>query len=266
MHYYTEFGGGLGDVFNQIYTRGTYPTLEHLAPNDRVDIVLICHNPSAEELFKWHPNRHQFNIHAPGYCHPRDYAEFRQRHNLPTKNPNLPITVADATDIHFFVSETEEAYLQYLPPYVVLAPGAGERTRNIPDDILYQIQMQILANTDLFIMHVGRNYARGSHVEPKVLEHGRVINVVDKLSVPATARLVHNSMGLITCHSALNLLAWHIRKPQLLLYPPHVAAHHRMGDKPDQWMFGINFAETTHCLFDQFSAPHVERFMSMLHG
>ena len=268
MRYYTEYGGGLGDIFNQIYRWGTYPMLECIAPEDHVDITFICHNPAIGELLQWHSKRSQFTIYTPGYCQPREIAEFKKQHQLPTCKPNLPMIPADVTDIHFFSNPEEADTLSAAmsEPYVVFAPSAGMQNRNIPDALLDPVQLGVLHNTPLRIVHVGKNYGRDYRVEPPVMQHDRVLDMVDKLSIPATAKLVEGSAGVITSHSALNILAWHLRKPQLLLYPQSVVDRHRMGPNPDEWMFGIEFPETTHCLFDQYTEQHVQRFVEKLNG
>ena len=71
----------------------------------------------------------------------------------------------------------------------------------------------------------------------------------------------------MTCHSALNLLGWHLRKPQLLLYPR--SAWERHIRVPDQWAFGIGYPETVHAAFEDCTewpqiASLVDRFEAVL--
>ena len=73
MKYNIQFSGGLGDVINQIYTTNKYAFLEKLKPEDIVDIVIICSNPFADELFKYHPKANQFNIKLFNWWHPKDH-------------------------------------------------------------------------------------------------------------------------------------------------------------------------------------------------
>ena len=62
---YIELAGGLGDIFNQIYTGPGYRMLEHITGT--MGILLVCHNPFAAELFTEHPKRELLLIHDPGY-------------------------------------------------------------------------------------------------------------------------------------------------------------------------------------------------------
>src|SRR4029077_16220968 len=55
MQLYLEFGGGLGDIFYQMFHDGGYGALQTLTSKDRALIVLITHNPHARELFDHHP-------------------------------------------------------------------------------------------------------------------------------------------------------------------------------------------------------------------
>jgi len=118
----------------------------------------------------------------------------------------------------------------------------------------------------------GRSYDRHGRSELRKWPQaeGDIIDVVDRLSVPGTCALVQASAGLVTCHSALNLLGWHLRKPQLLLYPR--SAWERHIRVPDQWAFGIGYPETVHAAFEDCTewpqiASLVDRFEAVLnHG
>src|SRR5437773_1411884 len=72
MHYYIEYGGGLGDVLVQMHAGGSYHLLDHLSPGDRATVVLITHNPHARELFDYHPRADQFEVRDLGYTSPKD--------------------------------------------------------------------------------------------------------------------------------------------------------------------------------------------------
>jgi len=72
--------------------------------------------------------------------------------------------------------------------------------------------------------------------------------LIDRLSVPGVAHLLARAAALVCCHSALNILGWLLRKPQLLLYPETVRARHIAAR--DQWAFGVDFPECRHATFD----------------
>jgi hypothetical protein len=42
-----EYGGGLGDVFNGLFHRGSYNLLDNLRAGEQATVALICHNPHA---------------------------------------------------------------------------------------------------------------------------------------------------------------------------------------------------------------------------
>jgi len=150
---------------------------------------------------------------------------------------------------------------------IVLALAAGLPERTVPDALAWEIVRRLAPGFRLVI--TGRSYDRHGRSElrkwPQV--EGDIVDVVDRLSVPGTCALVQASAGLVTCHSALNLLAWHLRKPQLLLYPR--SAWERHIQVPDQWAFGIGYPETVHAAFEDCKewpqiASLVDRFEAVL--
>ena len=68
--YYIEYGGGLGDIFFQIYFEGAYRALDELTEADRAVIGLITHNPHAGEIFANHPRTGQLTVRNLGYWLP----------------------------------------------------------------------------------------------------------------------------------------------------------------------------------------------------
>jgi ADP-heptose:LPS heptosyltransferase len=86
---------------------------------------------------------------------------------------------------------------------------------------------------------------------------------VDQLSVPGTAVLLQGALGLVTCHSALNILGWHLGIPQLLLYPDAVRDRHFR--RKDQWSFGADNGKTWHSTFQEFRPQLLEDFVKGLH-
>ncbi len=82
-HYYVEYAGGLGDIFQQMYAHGTYSALEHLANDEAATVTLITHNPFASELFANHPKKNQLEVNAPGYWLPEEDEVNRRRLRLP---------------------------------------------------------------------------------------------------------------------------------------------------------------------------------------
>jgi hypothetical protein len=236
---YIEFGGGLGDVIHQVFTDGGYRSLEALLPHERVKVGIISHNPACATLFDHHPKRHQLEIVAPGYWLPEQDASMRRAHELPRYDgtpidPNLPL--------NFYPSRSEVQALDRITRrhrLIVLAPNAGEVDRDIPfarmTDILDRIR-----DTEFVPAQVGLDYERNDRPpEMRYSKYHRApfIDLVGYLSVPATLALVASAAAVVTCHSAVNMMAWHQKRRQLLLYPEMVRQRHFV--RPDQWSFGV---------------------------
>lgn len=236
---YIEFGGGLGDVIHQVFTDGGYRSLEALLPHERVKVGIISHNPACASLFDHHPKRAQLDIVTPGYWCPEDDAKMRRIHELPRYN-GTPID--DRLPVRFYPSPEEAlalAKITRLKRLVVLAPNAGEPDRDIPFSIMSAI-LKRLWQDDWVPVQVGYDYDRNGR--PPEQRYGRIfpgpfIDLVGFLSVPATLDLVAKASGVITCHSAVNMMAWYQQRRQLLLYPNHVLERHFR--RPDQWSFGV---------------------------
>lgn len=278
-HYYIEYGGGLGDVWQGMYTRGSYNVLRDLEPDETATVALACHNPFARELFEWHPKRNQLELLDLGYWDVRDDAEHRGKHKLPRRGAlgRLPEKPNGPRDIEFYPSPEDLDVFKELATtrpirqdggqFVVFSASAGEPDRNLPPAIVRQI-LERLHQENVPVIAVGRSYARNDRVEQAIeCDLPNFINLIDRLSTPGTAFLLSRATGIVTCHSALSLLGWYMAKPMLLLYSKPSYERHivpRNGRKgPDQWAFGIENGRTVHCLFEQFEGAHLDRFLNM---
>ena len=269
--YYLEFGGGLGDVFNQMYSRGTYNVLRDLGPEEEARVCLVTHNPFVWELFDNHPKRKQMLIEDLGYWHTAEENKVnRATHAMPEPGANGLLPEKDKSIRFYPMPEDrkvfDEVYKAGSGPWVVLAATAGLSDRSIPESILLDVLPKLEA-AGCLVLVVGRDYDRHGRKEfvpyfnPGRKEfvpyfNPRMLNLVNRLSVPGTAWLVQVCAGLVTCHSALNILAWHERVPQLLLYPHSVWERHIQHR--DQWAFGVDYPECFHVDFgDVASNPDV---------
>jgi len=253
-----EFGGGLGDIINQIYLSGNYQFLDKLSKDNTADIYIISHNPYAPELFKWHPNSEFINIHECGYWHPLDNDKKRPELGIPMR---ISPVAKLSSDIVFYNNSDDKKILSSFlnEKFIVLSASAGELHRNIPISILDNIVLKF-NELGIAIVTVGRDYSRVLREEVRTFG---TIDLINKLSIPGTLNLIKMSVGLITCHSALNLYAWHINKPQLLLYPEDVKNRHFLVK--DQWSFGKDFENTVHCTFDNYNmAEHLSKFINII--
>jgi len=276
---YLEYGGGLGDVLDQCFYRGSYNYLARLKPGQRAKVAIISHNPFVPELFQWHPKRGQIEVVNCGYWHGQEAnIQGRRRYKLPPEGALNRLPDAPAPDdVRFYPSPEDEKVLSEIFPdaqpetrrVIVLALTAGLPDRTIPLELAAPLADQLtLAGYRLVL--TGRTYERHGRQEVRFTAAPvpGVIDAVDRLSVPGVCALVQASAGLVTAHSALNLLAWHLRKPQVLLYPR--SAWERHIRKPDQWAFGIGYPETVHGCFEDLTEGRVRelghRFLDLLGG
>jgi len=270
--HYAEFGGGLGDVFHQIFTGPYWHLLRDLSPEDRVRCAIICHNPHARELFEWHPKRAQMELLNFPYWNVKEDRKYRDRHNLPRLIVPSPFTPGP---IEFYMSANETEKLAEFKkkleggPYVLFSATAGTLNRNFPRQLATEL-LTLMAK-HVRVVLVGRNYRRNNRrlewraadlIDSLTPPSANILDVVDAFSVPGIANLLKGSAGLVTCHSALNILGWHFRTPQLLLYPEQVRRRHFVN--PDGWAFGCHFPETVHSVFENYSDALVRQFLEKI--
>ena len=263
MTRYFEFGGGLGDIFSQIFVGSGYRHLAALPAPESATVGLITHNPFARELFTWLPGAGRLTILDRGYWSPAEDAEQRPRHGFPPKPPSS--FYFGRAPVVFYPSPDDAPVLAELAmrPYVAFSASAGLPERDIPKAIVQHLAATAQAR-GFATVFLGRSYARQGRAEYRPsAEEG--LDLVDRLSVPGTALAVTGAAALVCCHSALNLLAWHLRRPQFLLYPKSVDERHMR--RPDEWSFGIGYPECRHALFEDDQIPVIaEAFFAELAG
>lgn len=258
---HVEFGAGLGDTLTLIFNCDSYSSLELLQPDEQALIVLMSHNPCVKEFFLWHPKNSQFIIRDLGFWWPWEDAEKRREHGLP---PAPPLVWSKPPALKFYPAPEEFEgidALKALGNYVVISACAGGVDRNIPQPIA-QETIKVATDMGFSVVVIGRNYNLPNRTEYAFPDEPNVINLVDRLSGPATVEVIKNSMAVFCCHSAICLLAWYLRKPVFLLYPSHVKE--REFDKPaHQYTFGKDFKTTDHMQVSEYSSERLSRFLSM---
>jgi hypothetical protein len=266
-HYYVEFGGGLGDIFQQIYGHGEYAALERLCPSETVTVALVTHNPYVQELFAHHPTRSQLDVRPLGYWLPEDDVENRRRLTLPDQDTRQARRVPRRGGaVTFYPSAADEELLASIArraadqrrPLVVFSLSAGEPYKSIPRLLIPRL-VNAVASAGCLPVFVGRTYERNCREELKGPWLALGVDAIDRLSVPGTARLVQQAAGVVACHSSINMLAWMERRPQLLLYPRSL--YDTFIGPRTQWAVGIDYPETVHGLFDDCDRAMVERFV-----
>lgn len=248
---YIEIGGGLGDVFNALHFRNAGHLLDTLPPDEKAVVTLITHCPTAAEIFAHHPNKERIRVLTPGYWEGKDDAAKREQHGLPPPGALWRLEVPEKRVAPVWHPAPGDMRLidlvrQREGPWVVIAASAGLPHRAIPEPILRELE-QWLDYAEIGAIWIGKRYDRHGRQELEPSPGLNSINAIDALSVPGAAEILRLSCGLITAHSAWNILGWHTRKPQLLLYPENLP--HR---GKDEWSFGWNYGETTRCTFEAF--------------
>lgn len=262
-----EYSGGLGDVLWELYRNDSFNSLNNLKPDERARVVLICTNPHAAELFTHHPKANQIDVTVFSDWLDNDQ-NLRKLNNLPDQNgiDQLPYVRPESVLIKFTPSSEDITQFEMIgdEPFVLISATAGTPERNIPKEILKQI-VSSLVEKNIKPIFVGRNYYR--LCDRKELESIEefgcgTINMIDRLTVPGTCFLLNHSLGLVTGHTALLMLAWRLRKPVLCLYPKSVVERHFR--KPDRWSSGIDNGYTIHGLFNSYNQSMQKSFERIL--
>lgn len=253
-----EFGGGLGDTITLFFTSDRYNCLETLEGKDAATVVLMSHNPHVHELFRWHPKRSKLTIRDLGFWWPKDDAERRVFHKLPSAQP---FVFKLQGKCNFYPSSEDLKILGQLTSggsYVVLSGAAGGLDRNIPQHLCEQFADLAIAR-GLKVVVVGRTYGE-NRVEIRLRERPGVIHLIDQLTIPGTAKLLEGASAVACPHSGICLLSWYLKRPVFLLYPQHVRDSH--FHSIHQYTFGKDYETTRHMLFSECSSARIEEFLS----
>lgn len=257
---FVELGGGLGDTVTLMYTSDRYNSLELLGPDEHATVLCLSHNPFVRELFQWHPKRSQLTVRDLGFWWPKDDGERRAYHKIP---PAQPFVFKLQERCSFYPSPEDRKVLEQLSsggPYVVLSAAAGGTDRNIPQALCEQFADLAIAR-GFSVAVVGRTYGE-NRSEIRLRERPGVIHLVDRLSVPGTAKAIEGAAAVVCSHSGICLLSWYLKRPVFLLYPPHV--HESHFHSVHQYTFGKDYETTRHMLFSECSAGRMSEFLSMV--
>lgn len=250
--YVLEYGGGLGDILEQIHHTPHYRRLAFIEQSDHVTIVLVCHCPTVTQLFEWHPRRAHFTVLNPGYWWPHETDRWRRVHGLspPTGLPEGP----EEPQVVLHVSPHDRTLLRDLPEnYIILAPTAGHPERDIPRDVVLDFIDRIRTKS-LPMVAIGASYQRSGRREFEYPKSEYIIDLVDRLSVPGAFAAIRAAMGGLYCFSSMHLAAALCgQAPQLLLYPALVLPQHGHQLRA-QWPF------IAHAQFEGYDGRLFERF------
>jgi len=259
--YRMEFGGGLGDVFLQIYRNGRYNILRDLHEEERAHIRIISHNPYCRELFDSHPKHHLFTIETFDYWGIDDDKFFRNKHNIGHFDR---IHIKKDTNFEFYPSPKDKEVLNNIDgKFIVMSAIAGVENKSFPIEITESI-LDVCRDINIQVVGVGKNYVRNGKGQEINLEDYGFPSLVDKLTVSGVCELIRKSSGVICCHSAVNILAWKMRKPQLLLYPQYI--YDEFISKKNEWAEGVDYPETIHGLFNSYSKDMIYGLLQIIEG
>lgn len=259
---FVEFGGGLGDVFQQIYNTDRYVSLEKLDLSDRMTVVIVSHNPHVKEIFEWHRNRQKMVLKDLGYWLPNEDAEKRKRHGIPRPDQGR---MALQKSVTFYPSPQDIPILKSLTTvgkYVIFATAAGtEPSRDLPKALRDDAVAAVLSRGYKAVI-TGRRYKLFDRDEHCFQESLGVVNLVDQLTVPGTAMAVERAQAVVTCHSALCSLSWCMNKPTFVAYPGYVYERHFKNKS--QYAVGQDRPDTMHLEFSKYCRGDMDRFLDLL--
>lgn len=221
-----EFGGGLGDIFIDMFRYDLYTRLDTLSEGERAQVVLRSANPGVRDLFQWHPKAPYMDIIDVGAGDP--YGP-EQRQKLGIGDPT-PSGLRNGSPVNFYPSKGDLDLLSFVRrPYVVFAVSAGIPLINIPLRIAEKAA-DIAIERGITVVAVGKTYANViqdfdknthttiPHEEVRLRPRRGILDTIDRLSVPGLALLVRDSAATFSCHSSLLSLSWNFRKPVFCLY------------------------------------------------
>lgn len=261
MEYYLEFGGGLGDIFYQMFHNNKYAILNTLDENNSALVITVTHNPFIFELFYNHPKFKYFRYMPYPYWDVHVNIEHRKKYGLPLQ---VPVYEKCKADMQIFPYPSDLEGINTVDENTIgISLSAGMIERNIPNILADTMIAEILNNTNKKIVLFGRTFSRNDRKEIQIdlTKYGdRVVSLIDKLTIPGTMSALYKCEKLITCHSSLCILNWIYNKPTFLLYPKETYDRHVIHK--DQWVFGLNLNKTEHALFENFDKNNFIQFIN----
>lgn len=252
------FLGGLGDIAMQAYCSHRYNALHGSGHHT---IITGGHRqPYATELFLWHPNAHNFTIinatpqlrrhketHHPMEFTFDDLGYHFAPHELLATEP--PLHATPGTDPNCKVVWYPSRYYSELiqgKPYILIAPYAGHKSRNLPKSFLQRLIYDCEA-LDIPIVLVGRDC-----VFPNTYSHH---THVLQPPVPDSFFLTKHAAMVICASSAITQVAWFERRRTHVLYPDTLIDF----TENTHYAWGRNLPDTTCIPFSQITPSLVTR-------
>jgi len=269
--YAIELYGGLGDVFNHFYGAPCYSGLEGLAENERIFVLNSSHNSCVWELFAWHRKANQITVASPGFfVHFQDPA-WRASMGL---HPELGQGCAHRWPmgpVAYYPPEDELPILRNVTgrgPYIAFAATASDTARSLPREHVLDAAARCLSHGFRVVL-TGRNY--GFHEAHNGLEIRRretrldipgIEDVIDRLTIPGTAKVIERAAGVVTCHSAICMLAWHLKRPTFSIVDEGARKMYFDDSKFEGYAFGANRPGNAWASFESHDGASVDRWLA----
>jgi hypothetical protein len=253
--------GGLGDTFTQMFDGGAYQRMADLRNGETAQIAILSHNPNVEDMWRWHPVKDRLLFRRLPWMSNYDDARCARALGVPAIHSggyfkgyrNIPPMFYPAPEDLAVLAEVES---ELGPDPVLLFASAGSPDRNIPEAVLREIKLPWK------VVAIGNTYGRWNREERRAFPI-QVVDVINRLSVAGTCELVRRCAGLVTTHSAFNILAWNWRrKPQLLLYSEFVKRQH--FDRGDTYARGQHYPATVHGTFADYEPGTAAKFIGLV--
>jgi ADP-heptose:LPS heptosyltransferase len=263
---YGEGVGGLGDLLLRFYFTGEawYSPLASLPRGSHAVFALMCHNPYAAEIFKWHPARKQIHVIDLGFTtpfHPWENRDWRVAQGLPPEAPCPPH--APAQTLQFYPSPADLRFIEKVKSggrYVVMAATAGDPKKSIPDEIRASVMAET-ANQGAQCVVVGRGmYLNREGRSSEIPATPGVVSAIDQLSVPGTIELVKGAAGVVSSDTSVLHAAWQEHRPVFLLYNQWTLET-LIPHGPVGYMQGIDRKDTDHMTFGAYTEGRYRKWL-----
>lgn len=276
MNYISEFGGGLGDIILNCHSDRRYMTICNLPEGDTATVFIQSPNPFAHELFTHCPSKNRLKVVSTGWFwsdDPEELKNLRTIHGMPPET--MRYEVPQSTEpVRWYPRPLDQPEIlrAALDPFVIIESAAGDSVRTMPIGFLEAIVGSVLASRYVAVL-VGRFYDHGGRTTRTVKQQPKVIDSIDRLSVPGTLQLIRLARGVICTHSAIHHAAAKDKQRNFCLYPqemqvlPDYLYEPAMAATEEHGMFhwwGIRQPWTTSCTFEDFTPEQITAWLEML--
>jgi len=218
-------GGGLGDVARRLYQTNTYEVLDDLT--EPTFVLCWCHNPSALEFFRFHPNHHHLVLCDLGHI----YMDFMRGPKMEGGEVNRRLlALCGLTENQQLTRKREPKPLGHFhAPDVIASKGHivihpfGRGWGDWPETVCEEVRAALRSvPADVRVFVISADYVATDGRVKKENFHCALPNVtvLKNLSAPAAFTLVATAARFLGNISALAQVAAFENVPSMVLYPP----------------------------------------------